>query len=66
MMNTPKLNSYYLILIAASLVLSLSLSLVFSIGTIKTSNMTTSFAYAQTNADMLDDTASTFFFASNI
>jgi carboxymethylenebutenolidase len=63
-MNSPKFNSYYLILIAASLVLSLSL--VLSIGTIKSSNMAISFAYAQTNADMLDDTGSTFFFASDI
>ena len=66
-MKSLKFTSYYLFLIAASSVLSLSL--VLSIGTTKTINTintTITFAYAQTNADMLDDGTSTFFFASNI
>ena len=63
-MKSLKFISYYLFLIAASLILSLSLAL--SIGTIKTINTTITFAYAQTNADMLGDTTSTFLFASNI
>jgi hypothetical protein len=62
-MKSLKFISYYLFLIAASLVLSLSL--VLSIGT-KTINTTITFAYAQTNAGMLDDGTRTFFFASNI
>jgi len=63
-MKSLKFISYYLFVIVAALVLSLSL--VLSIGTIKTINTTITFAYAQTNADMLTDTTSTFFFASNI
>ena len=64
MIKSLKFISCYLFVISAALVLSLSL--VLSIGTIKTINTTITFAYAQTNADMLTDTTSTFLFASNI